>query len=423
MRLFGTAGIRGPINSKITPELALNVGKALGTYIDHGTVVVGRDARTSSIMLESAIVSGLLSSGVDVIRIGLVPTPMLAWATNKLGNAGVMVTASHNPPSDNGIKVFNEKGIEFFLEQEEELERIIFSKSYKIAPWDKIGSVKDLDLREQYIGEILDYVNHETKLKILLDMGNGAGSLITPYLLREMGAKVVKLGFDLAIAQDGDADRIAIFDEKGNYIEEDTLIALFARLYAREHNGGNVVVSINTSFRIDKVVEEEGGKVYRVPLGQLHDGIKKYNAIFASEPWKFIHPKFGLWIDSFVTIGLLVKIIDQEGKPLSEIVKDIPQYYMIKKNVRCPDEIKYQVIEKAKEELQKYLNDQIKESITISGIRLNLKDGSWVLVRASGTEPKIRVVVEGVTEKRRDELFNLTYNLVNKLVSEVSGRS
>ena len=118
-----------------------------------------------------------------------------------------------------------------------------------------------------------------------------------------------------------------------------------------------------------------------------------------------------------------MKIIDQEGKPLSEIVKDIPQYYMIKKNVRCPDEIKYQVIEKAKEELQKYLNDQIKESITISGIRLNLKDGSWVLVRASGTEPKIRVVVEGVTEKRRDELFNLTYNLVNKLVSEVSGRS
>lgn len=270
MRLFGTAGIRGPINSKVTPELALNVGKALGTYIDHGTVVVGRDARTSSVMLESAVVSGLLSSGVDVVRIGLVPTPMLAWATNKLGNAGVMITASHNPPSDNGIKVFNERGIEFFLEQEEELEKIIFSKSYKVAPWDKIGNVKDLDLREQYINEILDYVNHETKLKILLDMGNGAGSLITPYLLREMGAKVVtlnshpdgyfpgrksepryeniaylsnlvrELGFDLAIAQDGDADRIAVFDEKGNYVEEDTLIALFARLYVREHKGGNV---------------------------------------------------------------------------------------------------------------------------------------------------------------------------------------
>lgn len=453
MRLFGTAGIRGPIHSKITPELALNVGKALGTYIDKGTAVVGRDARTSSIMLENALVSGLLSTGIDVLRIGFVPTPMLAWATNKLGDAGVMITASHNPPSDNGIKVFNEKGIEFFLEQEEELEEIIFSQSYKKSPWDHIGTARDLNLKDQYIDEILGYVNHETKLKVLLDMGNGAGSLITPYLLRKMGAKVVtlnahpdgyfpgrksepryeniaylsnlvrELGFDLAIAQDGDADRIAVFDEKGNYVEEDTLIALFARLYAQEHKGGNIVVSINTSFRIDKVVEEEGGRVYRVPLGQLHDGIKKYNAIFASEPWKFIHPEFGLWIDSFVTIGLLLKIIDQEGKPFSEIIKDIPKYYLIKKNVKCPEEIKYQVVEKAKEQLQELLSDQIEEVITISGMRLNLKDGSWVLVRPSGTEPKIRVVVEGITEKRKEELFNLAYNLVTRLVLEFSGRS
>ena len=452
MRLFGTAGIRGPVHSKITPELALNVGKAIGTYIDTGTVVVGRDARTSSVMLESALVSGLLSTGVNVIRIGLVPTPMLAWATNKLGNAGVMITASHNPPSDNGIKVFNEKGIEFFLEQEEELENIIFSESYKMSSWDDIGDVKDLDLKNKYIKEILKYVGSETNLKVLLDMGNGAGSLITPYLLREMGAKVVtlnsqldgyfpgrksepryeniaylsnlvkELGVDLAIAQDGDADRIAVFDEKGNYIEEDTLIALFARLYVQEHNGGNIVVSINTSFRIDKVVEEEGGRVYRVPLGQLHDGIKRYNAIFASEPWKFIHPKFGLWIDSFVTIGLLLKIITQEGKPLSEIIKDIPKYYLIKKNVKCPEEIKYEVVEKVKEQLQDLLRDQVEEVITISGIRLNLKDGSWVLVRPSGTEPKIRVVVEGITEKRKEELFSLAYNLVSKFVSELSCR-
>ena len=453
MRLFGTAGIRGPVHSKITPELALNVGKAIGTYIDTGTVVVGRDARTSSVMLESALVSGLLSTGVNVIRIGLVPTPMLAWATNKLGNAGVMITASHNPPSDNGIKVFNEKGIEFFLEQEEELENIIFSESYKMSSWDDIGDVKDLDLKNKYIKEILKYVGSETNLKVLLDMGNGAGSLITPYLLREMGAKVVtlnsqldgyfpgrksepryeniaylsnlvkELGVDLAIAQDGDADRIAVFDEKGNYIEEDTLIALFARLYAQEHNGGNIVVSINTSFRIDKVVEEEGGRVYRVPLGQLHDGIKRYNAIFASEPWKFIHPKFGLWIDSFVTIGLLLKIITQEGKPLSEIIKDIPKYYLIKKNVKCPEEIKYEVVEKVKERLQDLLRDQVEEVITISGIRLNLKDDSWVLVRPSGTEPKIRVVVEGITEKKKEELFSLAYNLVTDLLPALKGEA
>ncbi len=450
VRLFGTAGIRGPIESKVTPELALNVGKAVGTYVKSGVVVIGRDARTSSIMLENAIVSGLLSTGVDVIRLGLIPTPMLAWATNKLGNAGIMITASHNPPSDNGIKVFNEKGIEFFLEQEGELEEIIFSRSYKKAKWDEIGYVVDRELKNDYINALLDYVDHETKLKVLLDMGNGAGSVITPYLLRKMGAKVVTLnaqtdghfpgrksepryeniaylsnlvrdlGMDLAIAQDGDADRIAVFDEKGNYIEEDTLIALFAKLYAEENKGGNIVVSINTSFRIDRVVEEAGGKVYRVPLGQLHDGIKKYGAIFASEPWKFIHPRFGLWIDSFVTIGLLLKIIDKEGKPLSEIVADIPRYYLVKKNVKCPDELKPKVMETVKERLQEALKNEVEEVLTISGIRLNLEDGSWVLVRPSGTEPKIRVVVEGISEKRKEELFDLAYSLVSKTVSSLS---
>lgn len=449
VRLFGTAGIRGPIESKVTPELALNVGKAVGTYVEEGVVIVGRDARTSSIMLENAIVSGLLSTGVDVIRLGLIPTPMLAWATNKLGNAGIMITASHNPPGDNGIKVFNERGIEFFLEQEKELEEIIFSRSYRRAKWDEIGYVVDRELKNDYINAILGYVDHETKLRVLLDMGNGAGSVITPYLLRKMGAKVVtlnaqtdghfpgrksepryeniaylsnlvrELGMDLAIAQDGDADRIAVFDEKGNYIEEDTLIALFAKLYAEENRGGNIVVSINTSFRIDRVVEDAGGKVYRVPLGQLHDGIKRYGAVFASEPWKFIHPRFGLWIDSFVTIGLLLKIIDKEGKPLSEIVADIPKYYLVKKNVKCPDELKPMVMERVKEKLQEELRDEIKEVLTISGIRLNLKDGSWVLVRPSGTEPKIRVVVEGISEKRKRELFDLTYTLVSKTVSSL----
>ena len=449
MKLFGTAGIRGPIDSKVTPELALNVGKALGTYINSGKVTIARDARTSSIMLENALISGLLSTGCDVIELGLIPTPMLAWATNKLGDAGVMITASHNPPTDNGIKVFNENGIEFYLEQERELERIIFSKSYKRAKWDEIGKIKRLDLKERYISAVLKFVNHETNLTVLYDGANGAGSVIAPYLLREMGAKVIsvnahldghfpgrkpepryeniaylgdlvrQLSVDLAIAQDGDADRIAVFDEKGNYVPEDTLIALFAKLYVEENNGGVVVTSINTSFRIDKVVQDAGGKVYRVPLGQLHDGIKKYHAIFAAEPWKFIHPKFGMWIDSFVTMGLLIKLIDEEGKPLSEIVKKIPQYPLIKKNVKCPDELKPKVMETVKNELERKLKNEIKETLTISGIRLNLNDGSWVLVRPSGTEPKIRVVVEGQTEKRMKELFELAYSVVSKAVESL----
>ncbi|ASJ03405.1 phosphoglucosamine mutase [Thermococcus profundus] len=452
MKLFGTAGIRGTLWKKVTPDLALKVGMAVATY-KGGKTAVARDGRTSSVMLQSALVSGLLASGSSVLDLGLIPTPTLAWATSRKANAGVMITASHNPPTDNGIKVFNGDGTEFYIEQERELEEIIFSGSFKKARWDEIGMVESEDVRGEYISAVLDFVNHETDLKVLYDGANGAGSVVAPYLLREMGAKVFsvnshvdghfpgrkpepryeniaylgklvrKLNADLAIAQDGDADRIAVFDEKGNYVDEDTLIALFAKLYVEEHGGGVVVTSINTGSRIDEVVERAGGKVYRVPLGQPHDGIKRYGAIFAAEPWKLVHPKFGPWIDSFVTMGLLIKLIDEEGKPLSEIIREnIPTYYLVKKNVKCPDEFKGEVVKKAGRALEEALGSEIAEVLTISGYRFNLRDRSWVLVRPSGTEPKIRVVVEAPNERRRDELFELAFRTVSKIVEDLIKR-
>ncbi|WP_457741696.1 phosphoglucosamine mutase [Thermococcus sp.] len=447
MRLFGTAGIRGRLWDKVTPELALKVGMAIGTYRS-GKVVVARDGRTSSVMLKNAMISGLLASGMEVLDADLIPTPTLAWATREHGDAGVMITASHNPPEYNGIKVFNGDGTEFYVEQERELEEIVFSENFKKAKWNEIKTVKPLDVVEDYIGAVLDFVSHETNLRILYDGANGSGSVLAPYLLREMGARVIsvnahvdghfpgrkpepryeniaylgemvrEMGVDLAIAQDGDADRIAVFDEKGNYIDEDTVIALFAKHYVEEHGGGVVVTSINTGSRIDEVVEKAGGKVVRVPLGQPHDGIKRYNAIFAGEPWKLVHPKFGNWIDSFVTMGLLIKMIDEAGS-LSKLVSEIPVYYLRKENVPCPDEFKGEVVERTAQKLRETLKDEIKEVLTISGYRFNLSDRSWVLVRPSGTEPKVRVVVEGPSERRRDELFEIAYKTAVKEVEKL----
>ncbi|WP_148882986.1 phosphoglucosamine mutase [Thermococcus aciditolerans] len=449
MKLFGTAGIRGTLWEKVTPELAMNLGKAVGTYINGKTVAVARDGRTSSVMLQSALISGLLSTGTEVLDFGLIPTPTLAWGTREHGDGGVMITASHNPPTDNGIKVFNGDGTEFYVEQERELEELVFSGNFRKATWSEIKRVKAIDVIDDYIGAVLEFVNHETELKVLYDGANGAGSVLAPYLLREMGAKIIsvnahvdghfpgrkpepryeniaylgelarELGVDLVIAQDGDADRIAVFDEKGQYVNEDTLIALFAKLYVEEHGGGTVVVSIDTGSRIDHVVENAGGRVVRIPLGQPHDGIKKYGAIFAAEPWKLVHPRFGPWIDSFVTMGLLIKLIDERGKPLSQIIQEeIPTYYLTKKNVKCPDEHKREAMERAYNALGEALRSEVKEVLTISGFRFNLRDGSWVLVRPSGTEPKIRVVVEAPSEKRRDELFELAYGTVRRAAEE-----
>ncbi|BAD85966.1 phosphopentomutase [Thermococcus kodakarensis KOD1] len=446
MRLFGTAGIRGTLWEKVTPELAMKVGMAVGTY-KSGKALVGRDGRTSSVMLKNAMISGLLSTGMEVLDADLIPTPALAWGTRKLADAGVMITASHNPPTDNGVKVFNGDGTEFYVEQERGLEEIIFSGNFRKARWDEIKPVRNVEVIPDYINAVLDFVGHETNLKVLYDGANGAGSLVAPYLLREMGAKVLsvnahvdghfpgrkpepryeniaylgklvrELGVDLAIAQDGDADRIAVFDEKGNYVDEDTVIALFAKLYVEEHGGGTVVVSIDTGSRIDAVVERAGGRVVRIPLGQPHDGIKRYKAIFAAEPWKLVHPKFGPWIDPFVTMGLLIKLIDENG-PLSELVKEIPTYYLKKANVLCPDEYKAEVVRRAAEEVERKLSSEIKEVLTISGFRIALNDGSWILIRPSGTEPKIRVVAEAPTEKRRDELFEMAYSTVSRIVKE-----
>jgi phosphoglucosamine mutase len=454
MRLFGTAGIRGTLWEKVTPELALDIGRAMGSYVEGEAIAVARDGRTSSVMLQNAVISGLLSTGKEVLDLGLIPTPALAWATREYADGGVMITASHNPPTDNGIKVFNGDGTEFYVEQERELEAVVFSKNFKKARWDEIKTVRKLDVIEDYIGAVLDFVDHQTELKVLYDGANGAGSGLAPYLLRGMGAKVFsvnahvdghfpgrkpepryeniaylgklvrELDADIAIAQDGDADRIAVFDERGNYLTEDTVIALFARRYVEEHGGGTVVVSIDTGSRIDTVVEEAGGKVVRIPLGQPHDGIKKYGAIFAAEPWKLVHPKFGPWIDSFVTMGLLLKMIDEEGKPLSKIVEEkVPEFYLTKKNVPCPDELKTKVVEESARKIEEALSGEIKEILTISGYRFNLNDRSWVLVRPSGTEPKIRVVVEAPSEKRRDQLFEMAYSTVAKTVEEVKRRS
>ena len=452
MRLFGTAGIRGRLWEKVTPELALKVGMALGTY-KTGRAVVARDGRTSSIMLKNAMISGLLASGMEVLDADLIPTPALAWATREHGDAGVMITASHNPPTDNGIKVFNGDGTEFYVEQERELEEIVFSGDFRKAEWNEIKGVRPIEVVSDYIGAVLDFVNHETKLRVLYDGANGAGSLVAPYLLREMGATVFsvnahvdghfpgrkpepryeniaylgelvrELKVDVAFAQDGDADRIAVFDEKGNYVDEDTVIALFAKRYVEEHGGGTVVTSINTGSKIDEVVERAGGKVVRVPLGQPHDGIKRYRAIFAGEPWKLVHPKFGPWIDSFVTMGLIIKMIDEED-PLSKIVaENIPTYYIRKANVACPDELKEKAVENSAKRLEDILGGEIREVLTVSGYRFNLSDRSWVLVRPSGTEPKIRVVVEGPTEKRRDRLFEMAYGIVKEEVEKLKRTS
>jgi len=247
--LFGTSGIRGSVLTKVDAELAVKFGLALATYLGgSGDVVVGYDVRTSSPLLENAVVAGLLAGGCNAIRIGLVPTPVMAFTTRELrAKAGVMVTGSHNPPTDNGLKCYDGQGMEYTPVEEEVLEKLILNDSYKMVPWNFLGEARGvLDAVDRYMVVALRTLKPILKgLTVVVDCSNGAGALVIPHLLSKIGCKVItmnaqldgtfpgrpsepipqnleelastvkELHADVGIAQDGNADRLAVIDERG----------------------------------------------------------------------------------------------------------------------------------------------------------------------------------------------------------------
>ena len=439
MKLFGTAGVRGSVRDRVTPELALAVGRAVG--VDGETFVLGRDGRETGPALSDALAAGLQSVGADVHRVGVVPTPTLAFASR--GRHGVMVTASHNPPADNGIKVFAD-GKEYDRAAERRVEERVAS-GVRSPEWVDWGNRREEATLHRYRAAVIRYAERygttPSGLQIAIDCGNGTGGLATPQVVSRLGANVVALNanvdghflsreskptpeslasfrsfvaggrFDLGIAHDGDADRIVVLGSDGRIIHEDTILAILAEHYVRstEVSDPVVVTTPNASARIDERVEAAGGRVERVRLGALHEGIAAAESaggdvVFAAEPWKHVHPKFGGWIDGVASAAVLVRLVAKTGdvETLRESVTERPYR---KEAVDCPDEAKADAMTR----LERTLPDAFPEATvdTSYGVRLERADGSWTLVRPSGTEPYLRIyaeaddvdgLIEGVTE-------------------------
>ena len=432
MTLFGTAGIRGPVRTEITPSLSLAVGRAVGQ--DEGPFVLGRDGRETGPALVAALEAGIESAGGDVYRVGQVPTPALAYASR--GRRGVMVTASHNPPTDNGIKVF-EDGVEYDRDAERTIERRV-EADQSPADWHQWGKTSRLDLLEDYRDAVAGYAREVSgldtplaDLRIVVDCGNGMGAVATPQVLRDLGAEVVTLHAnvdghfpgreskptpesltdlraflaehpaDLGIAHDGDADRIVIVAPDGEVVHEDTVLAWLAERYTRESGAEDpvVVTTPNASGRIDERVEAAGGRVLRVRLGALHEGIAGARdsggadtaVVFAAEPWKHVHLDFGGWIDGVASAAVLARLVTDAGG-LSPLCAPVTERPYRKENVECPDDRKPAVMAELEDALLREFPDG--EVDTRFGVRIDLPDGSWVLVRPSGTEPYIRIYAE-----------------------------
>jgi phosphomannomutase len=455
MELFGTAGIRGDVRETVTPALALAVGQAAGAEAAGEGVefVVARDGRETGEALVAAGVAGLQSAGAETVEIGQAATPALAFASR--GRYGVAVTASHNPPQDNGIKLFRD-GVEYSSEAESRIEERVAADEGP-TDWNAWGSAEETEALPAYREAVVAYARELGApldgTEIVVDCGNGMASTTTPAVLRELGADVVTLNAtvdghfpgreskptaetledcinflqkreaDFGIAHDGDADRIVVLDGDGEIVHEDTVLALLAEEYTRVSDADDpvVVTTPNASARIDERVREASGRVERVALGYLHDGIADAregggDVVFAAEPWKHVHTGFGGWIDGVCSAAVLARLFAE--RPLAERREPVAERPYRKVSVPCPDERKVA----AMAELADSLPEAFPEATVDDeyGVRLELPDASWLLVRPSGTEPYLRVYAES---DEVNSLISDARTVVEDAIEDCGGRS
>lgn len=420
-RIFGTSGIRRKV-SELNSEFVVSLGKSLGTYSKDKVIAIGRDTRNSSPRLEYEFISGLISTGHDVVQLGIVPTPTLGIASMDYGT-GVMVTASHNPPEYNGFKFFGKNGA-YTPEEENEIERIFYSKKSKKGNG---GKIKVEDYIEKHMNLILKNIGKVKKpIKIFLDCANGSGSVITPKLLRKMGCEVISVnteldgnfphglepteenlreickmvkesGAEIGIVHDGDADRSAAIDKDGKLIDWDSLLSVLA------YGKNRVVTTVDASMRIEDVCK----KVIRTPVGDVAvaNAIVRENADFGGEPsGSYIFPDVHLFPDGPLTAAIIAKMVS-EGR-FYEILKKIKSYPMERLKIPCNEDSREIIMQNLKKKIEKEKNIDYTD-----GIRITTEKG-WILIRPSGTEPCIRITAEGRTKRVLDEIVKNGKELV-----------
>jgi phosphoglucosamine mutase len=437
-KLFGTSGIRRKV-SQFPKDFAFNLGRALGTYSRDKKIAIGKDTRESSDKLEEEFIGGLLSTGHDVIKLGIVPTPTLGIAAQDFGT-GVMITASHNPPQYNGFKFWGRNGA-YTPEQESDIEKIFYLKQIKERV--RKGKISEEDYVEKHISLILKKVGRvEKKIRVLIDCANGSGSVLTPILLRRMGCDVIAINIDttkgkfphgleptkenlkdvckevkegnvdIGLVHDGDADRTAAISKEGKLIDWDSFLAILA--YGKK----KVITTVDASMRIEEVCEN----VVRVPVGDVAvaNSIVKENADFGGEPsGSFIFPQVHLFPDGPLTAAITAKLVSEEGEggegKFYEILDSIRTYPMERLKIPCKEEKKYGIMNNLRQVIGK--EHILKGRVDYTdGIRVSLENG-WFLIRPSGTEPYMRVTAEGRDKSSLKEVIKIARDILKNSTS------
>jgi phosphomannomutase len=459
VKLFGTAGIRLRYPVELDPVLAYRIGVAVGALKLSRRAYIVTDTRTTRYVLSLSLASGLLSSGVDVCFVGVAPTPVAGYAARAHSAVGISVTASHNPPEYNGFKFYDPEGYEFTRSLEEAVEKFIETPP-TISEWRSVGvSEFSSEVLKNYIEDLLEFLGESRALwrpRVVVDCANGASYDVTPAITRRLGAIPVTVNCNpdgffpvrppeprrdvlesllpvyraadpvLIVAHDGDADRVAFLDPVAGFIRQDRILAFFAKKILEERRG-RVVVSIDTGFVVDDVVEELGGTLERYALGKTHERVRELgasNVVMAGEPWKLIYTKWGPWVDGILQVGIVVKNVVERGKPLVKILEEenIPDYPWDRRSYLLePLEIRDRVYADLVEEVNYALGEPV-GVLTLDGYRFEYPDRSWVLVRKSGTEPKIRLYAEAQDGNRLEFIVKTVENIVFKTTKKHGGR-
>ncbi|MBU6996426.1 MAG: phosphoglucosamine mutase [Theionarchaea archaeon] len=449
MRLFGTSGVRGVINEEITSESMLNLGKAVGTTIPVGSqVCVASDPRLSRDMIKSSLTAGVLSTGVNVVDLGILPTPCLAYLTRELKmDSGMMITASHNPPEFNGVKLWNPSTIGYSVEQEQLVERIYFDEAFRTVPWSSLGHVKKHEnAHTHYFEAVRGRISVDTSLKVVVDPGNGAASHIASQLFEKMGISVLPVndipdgrfptrpsepredtlketiqylrdeGGDLAVCFDGDADRVVFCDNQG-FLGYNEMIAYISYLVVKESSRKVVATTVETGRLLDCAAGKAGGTVERGKVGDVHVAqlLKEKNACIGVEQvGVYILPEIGMHPDSLYAALFLLSNIDHPSQ-IRQFIASLPTMHFAKSSVRCPNHEKERVMKRVQSSLSELSPSDVN---MLDGIRIEFDD-SWLLIRPSGTEPVIRVLCESESLSAMETFLNEGNQMVEKALEKV----
>ena len=444
------SGVRGIVGESLTPQLAARFASAFGTYLSQGQVLVGQDSRPSGLMLKKAVMTGLLATGCQPVEVGILPLPTILFLTRKKQARGaVVITASHNPFNWNGLKFIGQDGLYLRSSEVEEFLDIFHQGEFTYVPAERIKpALSEKEAGYLHLRRIFSQIKvkeiKKKKFRLVADCANGAGATLLPRFLQELGAEVrfintelsgkfahqseptpenlKELGHevrafqaDLGLAQDADADRLALVDEQGQPLGEDATLTLSVD-HVLSRKKGPVVVNLSSSMVIEDIARKYGVRVYRTKIGESNvvEKMLETRAVVGGEGnggviWPAVHP----CRDSFTAAGLILEKLSSFPGSISQLMATYPRYYLLKEKFDCPAELAFKVVTELR---RRYQRENIS---TLDGLKI-IWGEAWVHLRPSNTEPIIRIIAEARSAEKARRLLEKFKDEIKQILSQVS---